>query len=49
MKETKPSEEAVSCVECEQLQNDNGIMRCLMYDGAMIEEVSEKNCIDSIR
>lgn len=44
----KPVEDAASCSECEQLWNDDGILRCGMYCNAMIEDTKEKHCKDSI-
>ena len=48
-KEKKPVEDAKTCTECEQLKNDNGVLRCTMFDRAIIEDATEKQCEDSIR
>ncbi|GEM_PF-6973907 len=45
----KPAYETDNCFECEWLMNDNGIMRCVLYDSAIIEDTSNKQCKDSIR
>jgi hypothetical protein len=43
----KPVEESVCCSECEQLKDDNGTLRCMMFDGAIIENDTDKHCKDS--
>lgn len=45
----KPSEETINCAECGQLKNDKGILRCVMFDDAIIEDTAEKHCKDSMR
>ena len=44
----KSSEEAMTCTECEHLKNDKGILRCEMFDNAIIIDIKEKHCKDSI-
>lgn len=48
MIDKKAREDAKECAECEQLWNDDGILRCRDYDNAIIEDIKEKNCKDSI-
>lgn len=38
-----------SCSECEHLQNDHGTLRCQLFDGAIVKNDNEKNCIDSVQ
>lgn len=45
----KPVEDAMSCSECERLHDDNGTLRCMMFDGAIIKDTTDKHCKDSIR
>lgn len=44
----KPILEAISCSECEQLWNGNGVLRCRFFDNAKIEDTDEKHCEDSM-
>lgn len=44
----KPVEEATSCAECVRLKEDHGTFRCMSFDGARIEDITEKHCKDSI-
>ena len=48
MSKKKSSEEAMTCLECEQLKNDKGTLRCEMFANAIIEDTKEKHCKDSI-
>ncbi|MBP1907091.1 phage FluMu protein Com [Paenibacillus turicensis] len=41
--------DASTCWECNQLHNDSGRQRCSMYDNAIIEDTSDKHCLDSVR
>jgi len=43
----KSVEDSKSCSECEHLQNDDEVLRCQLFDGAIIENAKDKNCIDS--
>ncbi len=48
MEERKPISEVTKCAECDWLRYDKGKLRCMFYDGAIIEDASEKQCNDSV-
>lgn len=43
----KPVEQAECCNECIYLINDNDILRCMMFDNALLKDTNEKHCKDS--
>lgn len=44
----KPVEDAENCYECEHLRTDAGSFHCVWFHNAVIEDVREKHCKDSI-
>lgn len=38
-----------ACSECEYLIQDGNVNRCGHYDNAVIDDINEKHCKDSVR
>jgi hypothetical protein len=47
--EMKPVDKVRKCSECEELYEDGENLRCSLYDNAIVEDISEKQCQDSIK
>lgn len=47
-KEKKSIKEITKCSECDWLKKDKKVFRCILFDGAIIEDLEEKQCKDSM-